>query len=78
MLANCAHIMVSLLKAWKVTMVGIECNYAAFYLHFKKAWKVTVVGIECNGADLLNVISRRSNLEIDFFKILQVRRHTIL
>ena len=59
-------------------MVGIECNYAAFYLHFKKAWKVTVVGIECNGADLLNVISRRSNLEIDFFKILQVRRHTIL
>ena len=24
MFANCTHIMVSLLKAWKVTMVGIQ------------------------------------------------------
>ena len=29
--ANYTHIMVSLLKAWKVTVVGIECNGAAFF-----------------------------------------------
>ena len=28
--ANCTHIMVSLRKSWKVTVVGIECNGAAF------------------------------------------------
>ena len=28
--ANCTHIMVSLLKAWKVTVVGIECDVATF------------------------------------------------
>ena len=50
MFANCTHIMVSPLKAWKVTVVGIECDDAVFYRHFKKAWKVTVVGIECNCA----------------------------
>ena len=30
MFVNCTHIIVSLLKAWKVTMVGIECDDAAF------------------------------------------------
>ena len=33
---ECLLIILSLLKAWKVTMVGIECNNAAFYCHFKK------------------------------------------
>ena len=41
--------MVSLLKAWKVTVVGIECDIAAFLHHFKKVWKVNMVRIECNG-----------------------------
>ena len=27
---NCTHIVVSLLKAWKVTVVGIECDDATF------------------------------------------------
>ena len=29
-LAKCTHILVSLLKVWKVTMVGIKCDDAAF------------------------------------------------
>ena len=29
-----------------MTVVGIECDGAAFQHHFKKVWKVTVVGIE--------------------------------
>ena len=28
--ANCTHIIVSLLKAWKVTVVWIECDDAVF------------------------------------------------
>ena len=28
--ANCTHTMVNLLKSWKVTVVGIECDIAAF------------------------------------------------
>ena len=28
--SNCTNTMVSLLKAWKVTVVGTECNGAAF------------------------------------------------
>ena len=30
MLAKCTHIMVCLLKAWKLTVVEIECDDAAF------------------------------------------------
>ena len=29
-LAKCTHIMVSYLKAWKLAMVGIECDNATF------------------------------------------------
>ena len=29
-LAKCTHIMVSLLKVWKLTVVEIECDDAAF------------------------------------------------
>ena len=36
MFAKCTHIMVSLLKAWEVTMVGIECNSAAFLTSFQE------------------------------------------
>ena len=36
MFANCTHIIVTLLKAWQVTMVGIECDDATFERHFKK------------------------------------------
>ena len=36
MFANCTHIIVGLLKALKVTMVGIEYDDAAFQHHFKK------------------------------------------
>ena len=60
--ANCTPIMVRLLKAWKVTIVGIECDVAAFKHHVKKAWKVTVVGIECNCTAFLT----RSTPEIFF------------
>ena len=35
-LANCTHIMVSLLKAWKLTVVGIECDDAAFLTSFQE------------------------------------------
>ena len=28
--ANCTHVIVSLLKAWKVPVVWIECNDAVF------------------------------------------------
>ena len=31
MFANCTHIIVSILKAWKVTVVGIQCDGAAFF-----------------------------------------------
>ena len=34
--ANCTHIMVSILKAWKVTLVGIECNGASFLTSFQE------------------------------------------
>ena len=34
--ANCTHIMVSLRKAWKVTVVGIECYIAAFLTSFQE------------------------------------------
>ena len=52
--------MVSLLKAWKLTVVGIECDDAVF----SRAWKVTVVGIECNGVAFFDILSGRSTLEI--------------
>ena len=42
-------IKVSLLKAWKVTVVGIEFDDTLL----KKAWMVTVVGIDYNGAIFL-------------------------
>ena len=29
-ISNCTHFIVSILKAWNVTVVGIECNDAAF------------------------------------------------
>ena len=32
--ANCTHISVGLLKAWKVTVEGIKCNDAAFLTLF--------------------------------------------
>ena len=35
--ANYTHIFVSFLKAWMVTVQGIDCYNAAFYCHFKKA-----------------------------------------
>ena len=81
---NCTHIMVSLLKAWKVTVVGIECDVAAFIRHFKKAWKVTVVGIECNSATFLTSFQEQEGpyqklfFQGFFFKILQVRWQTVL
>ena len=58
-----------------MTVVGIECDGAAFQHHFKKVWKVTEVGIEC---DVATVMSRRYTPEIVlsrkiFFKILQAR-----
>ena len=28
--ANCTHIIMSVLRAWKVTVEGIECDEAAF------------------------------------------------
>ena len=46
MFANFTHSIVSLLKAWKVTVEGIECGDAAFKHYFKQVWKVTVVGIQ--------------------------------
>ena len=64
--------MASLLKAWKVTVVGIECGNAAFFP--KKAWKVTVVGIECNGTAFLTSFQEGPHQKLffkDFFKILQ-------
>ena len=36
MFANCTHIMLSLLKVWKVTVVGTECNDAAFLMSFQE------------------------------------------
>ena len=36
MFANFIHIITSPLKAWKVTVVGLECDNAAFYGNFKK------------------------------------------
>ena len=33
---DCKHIIVSLLKAWKVTVVRTEYDYAIFPRHFKK------------------------------------------
>ena len=35
--ANCTDIIVNLLKAYKMTVVGIECDDATFYFHFKKS-----------------------------------------
>ena len=31
MFANCTHIIVSLLKAWNMTLIEIECEYAALF-----------------------------------------------
>ena len=36
MFAKSTHIMVSLLKAWKLTVVGIECDDAAFLMSFQE------------------------------------------
>ena len=35
MFANCTHIIVSLLKAWKVTLVGIECDECCLLTSFQ-------------------------------------------
>ena len=37
MFANCTHIIVSLLKAWKVTVVGIECDGATFNIILRRS-----------------------------------------
>ena len=59
--------MVSLLKAWKVTVVGIECDVATFLRHFKKAWKVTVVVVfECNGSAFLTSFQEGSHQKLFF------------
>ena len=36
------HIMVSFLKAWKVTLVGIECGDAAFLTLFKSTTEIVL------------------------------------
>ena len=59
---HCTHIIVSLLKAWKVTMVGIECDDAALYLYCHSKFK--------------NVHTRNCSLKNIFFKILQARWQT--
>ena len=63
MLAKCTHIMVSLLKAWKLTVVGIECDDAAFECHFKSL-EGDRGRDRVKWCHLLNVISRRSTPEI--------------
>ena len=35
MFANCTHVIVSLLKAWKVTVVWIECNDTVFLMPYR-------------------------------------------
>ena len=37
--ANCTHIIVSLLKAWKVTMVGIECDVPPFNIISRNSYQ---------------------------------------
>ena len=49
-------------------MVGIECDVATFYRHFKKARKVTMVGIECNGATSLTTFQEGPNQKL-FFQV---------
>ena len=68
--AKCTHIMVSLLQAWKLTVVGIECDDVHFNIIIR-ACKVTVVGIKCNGAAFLTSFQEGPHQELFFQGIFQ-------
>ena len=58
------------LKAWKLAVVGIECDDTHFNV-ISRACKVTVVGIECNGAAFLTSFQEGPHQELFFHGLFQ-------
>ena len=59
------------LKAWKLAVVGIECDDTHFNV-ISRACKVTMVGIECNGAAFLTSFQEGPHQELFFHGIFQI------